>query len=242
MRWPGVGPAARTALPALTRLARGVPRRRTGASLDGHLLTDLSHELRTPLASILGYAELLTDGDDVDPDTRRMLHAIRRNASRQAQVLENLATLADIRRGDLTRTADPVDLAGLLADLPGRLSDSLAHRQVELELRHPPQLPAVAGDSRRLRQAVVELTLGVVDRCGPGGTVSVAASTRPGRILLTISSTVADTVSAGLHGVGLAMAQAVLREHGGGVRLVSAGGGTTTLVHLPCRPDAAPAA
>ena len=205
--------------------------------LDGGLLADLSHELRTPLASILGYAELLTtDAGELDPDTERMLHAIRRNAGRMTEVLDNLATLADIRRGDFVPGPDPVDLVELLDGLPGRLSAPLAQREVGLELSHPTWLPAVSGDGRRLQQAFVDLTLGVADRCAAGSSVSVAAAVRPGTVLLTISTDTC-TGARGQGGVGLTVARAVVGEHGGRVRSASTGLGATTVVRLPSLPE-----
>ncbi len=224
-------------------LSRRVTVRRPGSRavradqvLDGGLLADLSHELRTPLASILGYAELLTTGaGELDPDTEWMLHAIRRNAGRMTEVLDNLATLADIRRGDFVAGPDPVDLVELLDGLPARLSAPLAQREVRFELTHPGWLPAVSGNGRRLQQALVDLTLGVADRSLAGSRVSVAAAAHPGTVQLTISSDASGSAR-GQRGVGLTVARAVVGEHGGRVRSASTDGGLTTVVKLPSRP------
>jgi signal transduction histidine kinase len=163
-----------------------------------------------------------------------MLQAIRRNAGRMTEVLDNLSTLADIRRGDFVAGTDPVDLVALLDGLPARLSAPLAQREVSLDLSRPAWLPAVCGDGRRLQQAFVDLTLGVADRCLAGSSVSVAAAARPGTVLLTIA-TAASGRPRGHRGVGLAVAAAVLGEHGGRVRSASTGRGLTTVVRLPSR-------
>jgi signal transduction histidine kinase len=200
--------------------------------LDDDLLAALSHELRTPVANIMGYAELLTtDGPDLDPDTRRMLQAIRRNADRQAHVLENLTVLADIRCGWLPPGTDRVDLAEVLAALPGQLGEALAHWDVGLEIDTAHAAPGVRGDAAQLRHALAELVLAMAGRTEAGGVVSVVAEARPGSALVTIASPSSGPDSRGLHGVGVAVALAVLDGHGG--RVTVGRGGAGVQVELP---------
>jgi two-component system phosphate regulon sensor histidine kinase PhoR len=56
------------------------------------LVATVSHELRTPLTTIIGYVEMLADGDAgaLTPSQRVMIEAIDRNARRLQRSVEKL--------------------------------------------------------------------------------------------------------------------------------------------------------
>jgi signal transduction histidine kinase len=200
------------------------------------LLTDLSHELRTPLASIVGYAEILTDDDGAaDPAIARMLRVIRRNATRLARVLDNLSALADLDRGDIPRGQDPVNLAALLAQLPTALADEIDQRRVAVQATSSDPLPTVTGDADDLLQAVVELTMHAVDASQAGETVEVVGAVGADEVVVTITgATIAAEPLAGAgRRIGLPVAYGIVAAHGGRVRVATTSTGTRTTVHLP---------
>jgi two-component system phosphate regulon sensor histidine kinase PhoR len=235
-RQPAPAPPAGAGAPADLPTARPV-----AGTLPADLLTELSHELRTPLASILGYAELLTDEGGLDPATARMVHTIRRNAARLARVLDNVAALADLDRGDIPRHREPVDVGELLAALPTELAHDLNQHQVALVVNTAP-LPTVAADAGYLQQALVELTLDVVEAGNPGGTVDIAASARPGEVVVAIVAGGNRAAAGPASAIGLAVARGIVERHGGWLdRAGRAPDGTSdgstrdtrTVVHLP---------
>lgn len=220
-------------------------------------LAELSHGLRAPLTTVLGYAEVLTDAEPpLDAATASTVHAIHRNAIRQSRLLDNLATLADLRMGAVPRVREPVEVPALLAYMPGDLAVELADSGVRLELPAVPGRPAVTGDGRRLRQAISELVRNAVDASPRGGTVTLAATADS--VLVTIH--VADA-GCGIPaeeqprvlqpfvrtrrarqrhapgvGLGLTVADGVVSAHGGVLELTSTcGHGTSVRVRLPLR-------
>jgi signal transduction histidine kinase len=206
--------------------------------LTGDLLTAVSHELRTPLASILGYAEILAEDSDHPPAVARMLDAIRRNAARQARVLDNLTLLADLDRGDIPRCQEPVDLAELLADLPAAVAEGGAELGQRLRVTVAPGLPAVPGHAGCLRRALAELALHAIETAPAGDPLQVTAGTEAGGdLVVTIApATPADTASdpaddpAPAVRLGLALADRIITQHGGRVRHPA---GAATTVRLP---------
>lgn len=68
------------------------PRRPAGPILDSDLLRVLGHELRSPLASLLGYAELMSDEDEQadPPAVGRFVDAVARNAQRELDLVEDV--------------------------------------------------------------------------------------------------------------------------------------------------------
>lgn len=62
-------------------------------------VANASHELKTPLTSIRGYAETLLTGDLAEPDRRRFLTTIHRNAERLQRIVDDLLDLSRLEAG-----------------------------------------------------------------------------------------------------------------------------------------------
>ncbi len=64
-------------------------------------LATVSHELRTPLGAILGWARMLRNQTSDPQTTARGLEAIERNATAQAQLIEDILDVSRIISGKL---------------------------------------------------------------------------------------------------------------------------------------------
>jgi signal transduction histidine kinase len=103
------------------RTENAVLRQRLGAGeeakrLSDEFLANISHELRTPLTSILGYANLLTDGQAGSmPDAQRnTVLRIERSANALLHLINDLLELSQVKLGRAAMTIAPDD-AVLLA-------------------------------------------------------------------------------------------------------------------------------
>jgi signal transduction histidine kinase len=104
-------------------------RQRLGANaeakrLGDEFLANISHELRTPLTSILGYANLLTDGQAGEmPDAQRnTVLRIERSAHVLLHLINDLLALSQVKLGRAAVTIAPDDaihLARLALDAAG---------------------------------------------------------------------------------------------------------------------------
>jgi signal transduction histidine kinase/CHASE3 domain sensor protein len=220
----------------------------------------VTHELRTPLTGILGYTEMLADGDcgDLTAQQERGVAAILRNARR----LE--ATIGDLQLLDRSRTGDavyvPVDLAALMAGTCADLAPAAEARSVTVT--GGGDAPAwVCGDGGQLAHVLHNVVENAIKFSLPGGRVTWALSARDDRVELTVTDTgigiaedelpllftpfhraanARDQAVQGT-GLGLAIVRTIVTEHGGTVGLRSRlGAGTTCTVTLPA--TAAPAA
>lgn len=77
-------------------------------------LAVLSHELRSPLNPILGWAKLLQSRRFDEVGQQRALETIERNASLQAQLIEDLLDVSRIMRGKLSLNITPVNLVAII--------------------------------------------------------------------------------------------------------------------------------
>lgn len=114
----------------------------------------VAHDLRAPLRVMSGFAQLLDSRyrDLLDEGGRRMLGIVVNNAARMDQLIDDLLTLAQLRRGDLeTETVDMTALAGSIAE--GLLSVD-PDRDMTFDIE---ELEPVEGDSSLLTQVWANL-------------------------------------------------------------------------------------
>ena len=220
----------------------------------------VTHELRTPLTSILGYTEMLADGDggDLSPVQRRASAAILRNALRLQETVGDLL-LIDRTRDPMGPPA-PVDLAAVLTAACAEAAPAARARGVDLHVEAGPA--HVAGDAGHLGRAVRNLLDNAVKFTAAGGSVTCRLTADGDGARLTVTDTgigiPADDLPglfAPFHrganamdqavqgsGLGLAIVRTIVAEHGGEVAARSAlGRGSTFTVTLPAVSVAAPA-
>ena len=205
-------------------------------------VADASHELRTPLTTIAGYTELAKRHPEA---VEVALGKVEEESRRMTTLVEDLLLLARLDAGRPLEQA-PVDLSRLLADAvdDARVVDPDRHWQVEL----PEEPLVVIGDASRLHQVVTNL-LTNARKYTPEGTTVVTRVLPDGfevhddgpgidpdlaRIAFQrFSRGDAGRQRAGGVGLGLAMVDAIVRAHGGMVRLASVPGDTRFEVRLP---------
>jgi PAS domain S-box-containing protein len=130
----------------------------------------VSHELRTPLTSVLGYLELLLDGD-VSDEQRQQLRTIERNARTLLRLVGDLLFTAQVEAGRFALQPGEVDLAGVVraAEETARVTATAAGVALAVDL--PAEPLVVPGDALRLGQAVGNLVSNAVKFTPAGGRV-----------------------------------------------------------------------
>jgi signal transduction histidine kinase/ActR/RegA family two-component response regulator len=224
------------------------------AAVTARLAGGLAHELNEPLAVVIGTAELLRRGD-VAPRVAEGLARIAAEAQGAARVLRALLLLARPAPAQRVR----VDPWRLLDEAVAAAEPELRAAGVEVVRREAVGLPPVTGDPGQLRQALAGLVRQAARGCrgtaGPGR-VAVAArhDAATGRVLLEVADNgagLAPGVLPGLFepfaiagsrgGLDLAVARAVVAQHGGLLRAEApAAGGLRLVVELPAGPGGPP--
>ena len=215
----------------------------------------VSHELRTPLTSILGYLELILDGEAgaVTDDQRNFLSIVERNSQRLLRLVGDLLFVAQIEAGKLVIDRETVDLVGLARDCIEAARPRAAEKAIELSLdaRDP---AALEGDRTRLAQLLDNLVSNAIKFTGAGGRVAVRLVSQNGHRVVQVSDTgmglSADELErlferfyrteGATHwaiqgtGLGLTITKAIAEAHGGTIAVESEPGkGTTFIVDLP---------
>ena len=215
----------------------------------------LGHDLRQPLMTVrVGAAVLLRD--DPAAHVRRVTERIEKAADRMGRMVGDMLDLARARGGGgITTTREAVDLGA-----------TLRHVLDELEVSHPTRTVdlVVAGDVRgewdpaRLAQAITNLIVNALAYSPEGSVVRVEMRGEGDRVALRVhhanrGGPIAPDVLARLFepfrrsaasagpregglGLGLYIAAAIVKSHGGSIDVQSAEAGTVVTVVLPRGP------
>jgi len=231
-----------------------VPAAESAAALPNALaatLKGLAHEVRNPLAGLRGAAQLLArrvhDADArryvevIDAETQRLVELVDRlldpHPSRPFaalnihDVLERVRNLAEADAGwsaRITRDYDPSlpevlgDRDRLIQATLNLVRNALEAGASEVRLRSRAEHGVIIGEATHrlaLRVDVIDDGRGIPEALAP-------------RVLLPLVSGRAEGT-----GLGLALAQEIVREHGGGLSFVSRAGHTVFTLLLPYERD-----
>jgi PAS domain S-box-containing protein len=221
----------------------------------GTLAGGLAHDFNNLLSGILGYSSLILAQPGLEPRLRRYLQIMDNSASQAAALTQQLLSLAKV--GHAGRQA--VEINSVVSDVLTILEHSLQSR-VRVELRLGSDLPVVEADPGQLHQVLMNLCINARDAMPQGGTLVLETSPAnpgehpevvgPGSRALVVS--VQDSgqgmdATTRLHalepffttkeqgtGLGLAMAQGIIQNHGGAMEIDSQPGlGTRVRLYLP---------
>jgi len=113
-----------------------------------------SHDLRAPLRSVSGFAQMLLKNNEsqLDADGREFLGFIIDSSRHMQQLIDDLLAFSKV--GDTTIEKGPVNCEDLLREVLGHLTGLLQERGAEVE--HEP-LPIVPGSRQQLGQLLQNL-------------------------------------------------------------------------------------
>jgi two-component system nitrogen regulation sensor histidine kinase GlnL len=224
----------------------------------GRMAAGLAHEIKNPLGGIRGAAELLARRA-ADAKARETAELIVREATRIAALVDDLMVFARGETLRLRRVNIHEVLDGVLALLA---LDPQAARS-EVERSFDPSLPEFLADADRLTQVFLNLARNAFQAMEPAGgrlvvttrmTLDHRVTTPEGQLVPTLAVWLEDTgpgmseevvrqattpfftTRTGGTGLGLAVADYWVTQHGGALHLESeVGRGTRVRVTLPLR-------
>ncbi|MEQ8959252.1 MAG: histidine kinase dimerization/phospho-acceptor domain-containing protein, partial [Coleofasciculus sp. C2-GNP5-27] len=136
-------------------------------------LAIVSHELRTPLNPILGWSKLLRSRKLNQDKVDQALETIERNASLQAQLIDDLLDVSRILRGKLNLQTLRVDLVRVIQAAIETMRLAAAAKSIDIETQLDSTVGFVSGDPNRLQQVVWNLLSNAVKFTPKGGRITV---------------------------------------------------------------------
>lgn len=218
-------------------------------------VSNMSYELRTPLTSISGFAEMLQAGyggalDDAGKD---YVEAILESTGRLSGLIDRVLDLTQDAGSTLPLDKKPIELALLLHDAARDHKLATTAKDIDFAIEIDPEVGAIAGDTRRLRQAIDQLLDNAIAFTPRGGRVLLHADGDANRARIVVSDNGpgmdAAEQAAALNpfsrledarpeeaalGLGLPLARRFVEAHGGTLTLYSEPGeGTAIAIELP---------
>ncbi len=209
----------------------------------------VAHELKNPLASIKGLCQLVAR----TPESERTQERLAVVASEISRMETILAEYLSFSRPLEDLKPETLDVAALARDVLDIVAGRADQAGVSLEIEATPT--QVKGDSRRLKEALINLVSNAVEATPSGGRVSLRVRTTQNGVTLSVRDTgrgisVEDLERLGTSffttrpngtGLGVVLAQSVITQHGGTLDYKSTlGQGTTATITLPVEAAAAP--
>ena len=227
------------------RLKRAVTRLEELDRLKSNFLATMSHELRTPLTSVIGYAEMMSEGlaGPVSPEQREYLGTILGKADQLLGLITSVLEVSSLESAPQAIERASLSLADLVTNEVAMYAPQAGKRGIAIQLdAHGDSY--VVGDRKKLRQVVSSLLSNAVkftpDRGRVGVEVRLGAlapgeldSSRAVQLVVTDSGIgisrdqvtkifepffqvdSSSTRAFGGTGLGLTLAKAYVEAHGG---------------------------
>jgi PAS domain S-box-containing protein len=222
----------------------------------GRLAPGVAHELGNPLAAILGFSQLIRHDASLPEDLRQNADLLAAEAERTQVIAGNLLDFLTHRPPERRSTS----IRALIDSVLSLQASSLRTGPIEVEVDVPDDLPPVELDRGQLQQVLVNLTRNAIEAVGAGRGrrigINAVREGRPGgdeRVRITVADDGRGVAPEHVDrlfeaffstkppgdgsGLGLSVSQAIVRSHGGDLRLAPSpwGRGAAFTFDLPVR-------
>jgi PAS domain S-box-containing protein len=166
------------------------------AAAKSTFLANMSHEIRTPMNSIIGFTELLLQGD-ASAEQRKHLSNIRQSSRTLLGLINDILDTTKMEKGRLELEHTDFSLKGLAMQVESSLWPTAQPRKLSLSTHYPDDMPRYfKGDPLRILQVLTNIVGNAIKFTEQGG-VDVRFSHETGRVHIQISDS----------GIGMSAAQ-----------------------------------
>ena len=214
-------------------------------------IADASHELKTPLTVIMTNAEMLSDKSYSDSDRDSFTHNILSTSKRMRGLVESLLELARLDNNRAQIILADVDLSKLISDSILPFEPLFYENDMELSADIENNIK-VEGDKDKLRQVINILLDNALKYTDPADKVTVKLKRYSSECTLSVSGLGTPLTKEDLenifkrfyrvdqarndgksYGLGLSIADSIIKEHNGKIWGESENGYNTFFVSLP---------
>ncbi len=221
-------------------------------NMKNDFISSVSHELRTPLTAIRGWGETAKNAVE-NPDKELMdkaLTVILKETERLSGLVEELLDFSRIQSGRLSLNMRNFNVSVPFYEAADMYSELASKQDIKLDVTLQENLPPVFGDPDRIKQVFINVIDNAVKYTGHGGQVLISGYLEEGCITVKVSDTGVgipekdiDRVKEKFYkanktvrgsGIGLAVADEIMKQHNGLLFLESREGvGTVVTIVLP---------
>jgi PAS domain S-box-containing protein len=134
-------------------------------------LASMSHEIRTPMNGVLGFAELLQDGE-LSPAQARHVRGILDAGKSLLALINDILDLSKIEAGKVEIESAPMHPEAIVDGAVSILRSQFTGKDLDLRIEFAPDIPAwIVGDATRVRQILLNLMSNALKFTDNGGVV-----------------------------------------------------------------------
>jgi signal transduction histidine kinase len=228
--------------------------------LKSEFLANMSHELRTPLNSIIGFAELLQDGNFAGPlqaKQKDFVDDIERSGRHLLQLINDVLDLSKVEAGKMEFRPVRIVTVDVVAEVVAIVRGSAAARRIHIATHVDDRVPELIIDPLRLKQILFNYLSNAIKFTPEDGRIEVRVTPEEShRFRIEVEDTGIGIAPADLErlfaefhqldsgdgkkyggtGLGLALTKRLVETQAGtvGVRSI-VGKGSVFFATLPCR-------
>lgn len=223
----------------------------TSEQMKNDFISSVSHELRTPLTAIKGWAETMQMDLTSDPEMiDKGMNVIINESERLCGLVEELLDFSRIQSGRMVLVMERIDVLAELTEAVYMFRNRAKTERKNLLYTEPQSISPVIGDKNRLRQVFINIIDNALKYTEENGTLNIRILEDDKTISVIISDDgcgipeehlprvkdkfyKANQTQRG-SGIGLAVADEIIKLHRGTLEIVSKENvGTTVEIKLP---------
>ena len=212
----------------------------------GNMAAYVAHEIRNPLVTIGGFARTILRVPNQSEQTKKAAGIIVDEVSRLEKILANLM--------DFSKPVESIKVSSqineILENTCSLMEPYFKNGRIVLSKKFSPMMPKIFVDATQIKQVFLNLIKNAVESMPDGGNLTVETMTENEQIKINIADTGEGMTTEILQnifvpffttkvdgtGVGLAVSQKIVDDHGGHIKVMSElQGGTTFSIYLPVK-------
>ena len=220
-------------------------------NMKNDFISSVSHELRTPLTAIRGWAETAKMSIGFDEETvGKGLDVVLKESERLGGLVEELLDFSRMQSGRLPVSFDEFNLGAILGEAADMYRELAKKQNVELVFMPPATEMYCMGDSNRIKQVFINVIDNALKYNQSGGQILIEQKIEDHCIQVSVSDTGVGIAAQDIDrvkekfykankqvrgsGIGLAVADEIIKQHNGLLLVDSTEGvGTTVTIVLP---------
>ncbi|GEN28382.1 hypothetical protein HVA01_20280 [Halovibrio variabilis] len=161
-------------------------------------LANMSHEIRTPLTAVLGFADLLMDGQLGESDRLNYIQAVRRNGEHLLALINDVLDISKIQANKMHVEQLTCSLHQLVHETASIMQVRALEKGLRFEVEYETPIPVhIRSDAMRVRQVLLNLLSNAIKFTRQGRVKLTARCVDPGTEASRVELAVSDT------GIGL---------------------------------------